>query len=485
MEKFLETDTNTAVQEQDEALFRSLQRKKKARKKKTIRTVVIILVLAAIALTAAVIYLRRRVAMSLVSDTDVSSAQAERGTVTTTVSGSGTLANVDEEEFEVPTGIEIEEILVNINDKIEKGDVIATVDLSSVLSAMEAMQTELESLDEKIFDARDDTVQNYISSGVEGTLKKINAQVGDSVPEVMAEYGCLAEILLPNGQVIRVTGLAGTVSLVYMQEGQQVYSGSVLFTLNDTYFSATYDSYVQQRQEKEELLLALMRINNDGAILAPYSGSISSINYDEDTDYSETEQFSLVTMSPDFQMEVSISVDEADILSLKLGQQAQITVGSIGDDAYRGEVTEINKTASSSSGVTRYSAVITLNKEEKMLPGMTAKAVISITGVENALIIPVDALHQTSSSSYVYTSYDEELGTFGGMVAVEAGISNSEYVEIISGLKEGDTVFYIESEDDPFAMFGGGNMGPGDMMGASGNPGGRNMGGGNPGGGRP
>ncbi|MCR5089272.1 MAG: efflux RND transporter periplasmic adaptor subunit [Oscillospiraceae bacterium] len=475
-----ETEIHTANQEQDEALFRSLQKKKKARKRKTIRTVVIVFVLAAIAVTTGVIYLRRRVAMSLVSDTDVSSASAERGTITTTVSGSGTLANVDEEVFEVPAGIEIEEILVNINDKVQKGDVIATVDQSSVLSAMEAMQKELDSLDEKIFDARDDTVQNYITSGVEGILQRIYVQTGDSVPDAMAEYGCLAEILLPNGQVIRVTGLAGTIAQIYLQEGQQVYSGSVLFTLNDTYFSATYDSYVQQRQEKEELLLALIRINRDGAVLAPYNGSVSSVDYDEDADYSDTEAFSLVTLSPDFQMEVSISVDETDILSLDLGQQAQITVSSIGEDTYRGEVTEINKTATSSSGVTRYSAVITMSKEAEMLPGMTAKAVISITGVENALIIPAEALHQTSSSSYVYTSYDEELGTFGGLVEVEAGISNSESTEIISGLKEGDVVYYIESDDDPFAMFGGGNMGRGNQsVGMSGNPGG------NPGGGRP
>ena len=111
-----------------------------------------------------------------------------------------------------------------------------------------------------------------------------------------------------------------------------------------------------------------------------------------------------------------------------------------------------------------------------MLSGMTAKVVINIKGIENALIIPVDALHQTSSTSYVYTSYDSELGIFGGIVEVEAGISNNDYVEIISGLNEGDTVYYAESEDDPFAAMGFGGGMPGGGQGG-GMPGGGQGGG--------
>ena len=93
-----------------------------------------------------------------------------------------------------------------------------------------------------------------------------------------------------------------------------------------------------------------------------------------------------------------------------------------------------------------------------MLQGMSAKVVIRIQGVENAVIIPTDALHQTRTTSYVYTSYDEEMKEFGGMVTVTVGISNSSYAEIISGLSEGDTVWYTKTETGFFGMpgFGGG-----------------------------
>ena len=136
-----------------------------------------------------------------------------------------------------------------------------------------------------------------------------------------------------------------------------------------------------------------------------------------------------------------------------------------------------------------------------MLQGMTAKAVIRIQGVENAVIIPVEALHQTSSRSYVYTSYDEELKEFGGLTEVTVGITNSSYAEISSGLKEGDTVWYTEAETNPFANMGfpgggdftgGGDFPGGGMPGGNGDgfPGGNggnrpNGGGGFPGGGMP
>ncbi|MCR5576276.1 MAG: HlyD family efflux transporter periplasmic adaptor subunit [Oscillospiraceae bacterium] len=452
--------------ERDEALFHSLQKKKKARRRRVIRTVIIVVVLVAIALTAGVLYLRRSIARRLVSDDDVSSARAERGSISTTVSGSGTLANVDEEEITVPVGVVIDEVVVKANEKIREGDVIAELDKASLLNAMETVQGELEKLDEEIYSARSDEVQNYITSGVEGTVTKIYAISGDLVIDVMAEHGCLAEILLKNGQTIRVTGLAGTISTVAVKEGAQVTSGIVLFTLRDTWFSANYDAYVQQRQEKEDFLLQLMQLyNNDGALLAPYSGSVSSVDYDEANDYSEVDEFSVVTMSPDKQMEVEISVDETNILSLEVGQTAILTVSSIGSDSYEGTVTEISKTATSSSGVTRYSAIITLDKAEEMLPGMTARAVVNIRGVENALIIPADALHQTSTKSFVYTSYDKETGEYGGLKEVEAGISNSDYVEILSGLEEGDTVWYVEKEDNPWGSFAfpGGGMPSGGM----------------------
>ena len=105
---------------------------------------------------------------------------------------------------------------------------------------------------------------------------------------------------------------------------------------------------------------------------------------------------------------------------------------------------------------------------------MSATASITIKSVENALIIPLDALKQTSTTAYVYTTYDEENDTLGGMTEVETGISNSSYVEITGGLSEGDTVYYKVTETTSFSGRGFGN--------GSGFPGGEFPGGSFPGG---
>ena len=135
-----------------------------------------------------------------------------------------------------------------------------------------------------------------------------------------------------------------------------------------------------------------------------------------------------------------------------------MTVSSVSEDVFTGFVTEIDKSGSSGG----YTAVITLDKIQGMLPGMTASVDVRIEGVDNAIIIPVDALNQTSAGAYVYTTYDEETQQYGGRVDVVTGLSGSKYVEIKSGLNVGDIVYYTEKQSmaNMFgSMFGGGGMG--------------------------
>ena len=173
----------------------------------------------------------------------------------------------------------------------------------------------------------------------------------------------------------------------------------------------------------------------------------------------------IVTMAPDISMLVNIDVDEADILSLEIGQPAEVTIESVGENHFDGTVTDVDRTANSSGGVTTYSAEVTFAKEKGMLSGMSADVIVNIQGSENVLIVPADAIHRTSAGAFVYTSYDEETKTFGGNMPVEVGISNDDFAEIRSGIEEGTTVFYTEKEEDNFYMMMGG---PG-MNGRSGN----------------
>lgn len=531
------------IQQRDEELFDSLRRSKKARRKKRIRRIAIVVGVLAVALIAAVLILRRQVRMNFaMDDAEVLSATVERGTISTVVSGSGMLENVDTETVTLPEGVELTEILAQFGDSYQEGELLATADMSSVRSAMSSLQSEIDQLDDEISQAEGDTVSSYISAGVSGRVKAIYASADMAVAEVMVDKGALALISLDgymavdietdaleeggtvtvllsdgseeeglvdslvgstatvlisdNGPAVdetvtvtdadgrelgsgslyvhsplKVTGYAGTVSGVYVTENQAVSASSTLFVLTDTSTSASYDALLQSRSEAEEELLELLEIQQYGGLTAPISGTVYSVTELEDLESGTTDE--VLTLAPDVSVSVTISVDEDDILSLALDQTAEVTVSSLGDEVLSGTVTEIDKTASDGS----YTAVITLDKVEGMLPGMTAGVDIRIEGVDDALLIPVDALHQTSSGYYVYTSYDEDSGEYGGRVDVVPGLSNSSYVEIKSGLEEGDTVYYTESQSFFGAMgfaamgggqrgdFGGGQMPSGDFGG--------------------
>lgn len=507
----------------DEALFEALGKGRRARRRRVIRTVVIVLCLLALGVTGGVVYLRGRVREQFApSAQEVLSAQAELGSVSTLVSGSGLLSNVDTETVSVPDGVEVTELLVTYGDTVQEGALLASVDMASVRTAMAELQTELEELDAQIADARGETVSSSVTAGVPGRVKLLYAQRGDSVEDAMVASGALAElsldgylaaqiatdavregdkvlVVLPDGteltgsvetagngaatvlvtdngpacgadvtvraesgetlgtgtlfihSPLKVTGYAGTVSWVNVSLNQQVYAATVLFTLTDTSTSADYDALLRSRGEKEQTLLELLRIQKSGGLTAPISGSVC---YAAELS-GDTAALELVTLSPDVSMSVTVSVDELDILALEPGQTALVTVKSIGEEQLAGVVTQIDKTDSSGA----YTAVITLDKVSGMLPGMTASVDVRIEGVDDAVVIPAEALHQSGSGYYVYTAYDEQTQELGGRTEVVPGLSNSSLVEIRSGLSQGQTVYYTQEQTfaNPFD-FGGGEM---------------------------
>lgn len=540
-----ENMTNAPQVQKDDALFETLGKNKKKKRRRIIITVVSIVVVLAIIAVVGVTLLQRRVREEFASNTgEVLSHTVTTGSINTTVSGSGNLTDVDLDSITVPEGVEITEVKVKTNQTVAKGDILATVDMASVMSVMADLQLQIEELDEQISDAEDDAASTSIYAGVSGRVKAVFGESGDDVTDVMYKDGALALVSTDGYMVVtvqtdtlkagdtvkvvqsdsksftgsvesvidgmaailvtdngtkygdsvsvrdlsgnelatgtleihsplRITGFAGTISAVKVSANDKVSKNTRLFTLKDTDYSANYSTLLRERTALEETLVELVTIQKDGAVLAAADGSVYSVDYTDDT------ATSVATLSTDEKMSVTISVDESDILSLELGQSVSVTVSSVSEDAFTGTLTEINRTSSESG---TYSAVVELEKEEGMLSGMTASVSVRIEGVDDAILIPIEALHKTSDGAYVYTSYNEELQEYGGKVDVVTGLENSTYVEIKSGLNVGDTVYYTEQQSG-FSGFGG--MGGNRMPGSNGGGNMPDFGGQMPGGNRP
>ena len=443
------------------------------------------------------------------SGSNIKSVSVTVGSIKATVSGSGTLESEDVVDLTVPSTVKVEKLYAEQGDTVQAGDLLAAVNTSTVLTSLSSVQDSLDDLDEQLQSASKDTVSSTVKAGVAGRVKAVYAGVGDNVADVMYESGCLAELSLDgflaldidagsltagesvtvvtsdgkqwDGTVdsvkggtatvlltddgplagdtatvgaqagalyihspLKVTGYAGTVGAVSARENAWVSASTALFTLKDTSDSAKYDQLLEQRADYEELYQKLVKLYKDGGLTAEQSGTLETmVSLDDLTVGTDPlTDTTLATLDPGKTMSVTVSVDETDILSLEVGQEVSLTVESVSDEHYVGTVTEIDTTGTGGS----YSAKITLDKQPGMLSGMTAKAEVTIQGVDNALLLPVDAIRKTSSTAYVYTAYDPETDTLGGMTEVQLGLTNGTYTEIVSGLAEGDTVYYTPKE---------------------------------------
>ncbi len=559
----------------DEALFTALGKSKRRKKVRRWITAVVILALLGTGGYFGVKYGRQKLTekyndynnmygYGMMPTNQVVPYEVDTGSVTTTVSGSGQLSDVGSEKLTLPAGVTVDKVLVNPGERVTEGQMLATVESSSVLSALSSVQSKIGELDGKLNSAAYDVAPTYINAGVNGRVKAIYAAAGDDVATVMVKNGALAvlsldgfmvlevpsaslktgdtvevrrsdgsmltgtvdsavqgtatvlvgddgpaldetvTVLTPEGEQtaslsihspLRITGYAGTVSYCNIRENQPVWIGNNLFGLRDTAYTANYESVLRQRREKEQELLQLMDVYGVGGIRAPFDGTVVSVEYKDPAIAQSTgtetgsgltgltggtgetggqsgqtgsTETALLTLSPDVEMTVNITVSETDILSLQVGQDAQITINSI-DEVFPGTVTAINRLAADSGSsnpyemsytgaTTNYTAVVTLAKDPRMLPGMSARAVIRIQGVENTILIPAAALHQTSDASFVYTTYDEETQELGGPVSVVPGLNDGYMVEIIEGLQNGDMVYYIEVFD-PYSFYNYGSDG--------------------------
>ncbi len=182
-----------------------------------------------------------------------------------------------------------------------------------------------------------------------------------------------------------------------------------------------------------------------GSVSAGTSGSSSVSGTSSASDYSayETPAFSIAAQD---ETVVSVNVDELDILSIEEGQTAEITIDALEEQSFEGKITDISQ-AVSGSGSTKYPVEITIGRTDDMRMGMSVSATITIDEAKDAVLVPVSALQERGGRTFVYTESSED-GTLSGETEVTTGLSDGSRAEIISGLAEGDTVYYLRAGSD-------------------------------------
>jgi macrolide-specific efflux system membrane fusion protein len=175
----------------------------------------------------------------------------------------------------------------------------------------------------------------------------------------------------------------------------------------------------------------------DATILAPGDGLIVAVNVLPGVNAPSSGYAIEESVAP---MVATASFTESDISNLKVGQAASVTVTAT-NLIVDGTVSQIVPTASTSGGqssVVTYAVIVTLSDPPAtVLSGMSATVTVTTATVANALRIPATALVGSASAGY---TVQVEVG--GGVTTqqVSVGLVTTSYVQITSGLNQGDSV---------------------------------------------
>lgn len=170
----------------------------------------------------------------------------------------------------------------------------------------------------------------------------------------------------------------------------------------------------------------------------------------------------LFTIAKDLtDMRVIADIDEADIGGVKEGQRVSFTVDAFPDDHFQGSVTQVRQQATTESNVVTYEVVISApNNDLKLKPGLTANVTIYTMEKNDVLAVPSKALRFTINEAMLQKDQQIEdveapakLWTLEGNIfkahAVEVGTTNGMLTEILSGVAEGTEVLSDFSLSSP------------------------------------
>lgn len=320
--------------------------------------------------------------------------------------------------------------------------------------------------------------------------------------------------------------VAGKVSKVYVSNGDYVNKGDTLFTLtSDSVTNSIKNSSIQYKssslslQESQDTL-------DDYSITSPINGTVLTKEKKAgDTIDRNSNTQTLMVVADISKLKFVLSVDELDISKVEVGQKVKVTCDALDGELYYGTITNVSVEGTSTNGVTVYEAEVVVDEPGNLRPSMNIDATVVFASSEDTLMVPVGDVKTVMGKSYVFVKDDSKTGEddkdkekqekkddnkkndtdkkgeapAGNMpnadgkdrdmtpeapdgykaVEVELGLSNDEYAEILSGLKEGDEIYRMgttSSADSGMNMGGGMSMGGG--MGMGGGGGGMSMGGG-------
>jgi len=279
-------------------------------------------------------------------DITYKTAKIERGTIVSTVSATGNLSAVTTIQVGTQVSGTIQKLYVDYNSRVRKGQTIAEIDPSLFNAAVEQSQG------------------NFLSA--EANLQKARVALADAERTLQRNKKLLADGIISQGD----------------------------YDLSETAWQSAKASLKAAEGSVAQTRGALMQAKtnlSNSIIRSPVNGIVISRAIDVGQTVAASFQTpTLFTIAQDLtKMQIEVSVDEADISRVKLGQQASFTVDAYPEQSFDGEVVQIRSAPIINQNVVTYVVVVNVdNRELKLKPGMTANVSVVVAQKDDVLKIP-------------------------------------------------------------------------------------------------
>ena len=315
----------------------------------------------------------------------------------------GTFENLTEDSITASSGGKISSLYISENSHVYNGEKIAMLDSDSVESQISSALLSLNDANQALERAK--IQQNTSNATTSLGDDKLNSAV--KTAKMTYDDAVLSkEKLLKQLEDYTIKApISGTVVTKNKKKGDNLGSGS---SSTSSYSSSGSSSSSSQLTS------------------ASASSSAMAVIYD---------------MS---ELKCTLNVDELDVKNVKTGQKVTITT-DVTDKEYTGVVENIsvNGTAGS-NGVTTYPVKVNIiDFDDALLPGMNVEANIIISSVHNVLAIPVSNLNR-GNTVYVKgdkTEENDKAPEGYKTVSVTTGSSDGEYIQVFSGVEEGEILY--------------------------------------------
>ena len=260
-------------------------------------------------------------------------------------------------------------------------------------------------------------------------------------------YACAAGgTLSPQLRQTITAAASGEITNLNVSVGSRVSAGAVLAAIGGESAENSLADAALAVQNAQLSLQSAQEALDSYTITSPISGTVIEKNLKAGDQLNGGDSGAMAVIYDLSQLELQMDVSELDIGQIQPGQTVEITAEALPGQTFTGVVEKVSVNGTTTDGFTTYPVTILLSEYGDLNPGMNVSAHIIVERAENALCVPAEAVN---SDGTVLVAGEGAFAEDGVTIAdpskiesrpVTLGRGNQDFMEITSGLEEGETV---------------------------------------------